>query len=70
MGWYGLFLVSKLKLAFSFRSVDEDRLYSDFELIDRTKKAVHYFLTKYSVDKFLEIKKRLEEYKVKQISRD
>lgn len=43
---------------------------SDFQLIDKSKRAVNYFMNKYSVDKFSEIKKRLEEYRVKQISRD
>ena len=43
---------------------------SDFVLIDKSKKAVNYFLTKYSIAKFPEIKKRLDEYRVKQISRD
>ncbi len=43
---------------------------SDFELIDKSKKAVKYFLNKYQVDEFPEIKKGVEEYKTKQISRD
>ena len=43
---------------------------SDFELIDKSKKAVNYFFSKYSVSNFPEINNRLEEYKTKQISRD
>ncbi len=35
MGWYGIFLVSKLKLAFQLRSIDENRLFSNFDLLDR-----------------------------------
>ena len=34
MGWYGQFLVPKLKLALSLRSKGEDLLYDDFELMD------------------------------------
>ncbi len=43
---------------------------SDFQLIDKSKRAVTYFMNKYSVEKFPIIKKRLEEYRVKQVSRD
>jgi ATP-dependent DNA helicase RecG len=43
---------------------------SDYQLIDKSKHAVNYFLDKYRVNKFPEIKKRLEGYRVKQISRD
>ncbi len=43
---------------------------SDANLISKSKNAAGYFLNKYSVSKFPEIKKRLEEYKTKQISRD
>lgn len=43
---------------------------SDFQLIDKSKRAVNCFLSKYSVDRFQEIKRRLEEYRAKQISRD
>ena len=35
MGWYGQFLVPKLKLAFSLRSKSEDLLHSNFESMDR-----------------------------------
>lgn len=34
MGWYGIFLVKKLKLAFSLRGIDENTLHTDFELFD------------------------------------
>src|SRR3990167_688929 len=34
MGWYGIFLVEKLKLAFSLRGISQDSLFSDFELFD------------------------------------
>ncbi len=43
---------------------------SDYDLIDKSKKAVHYFREKYRVDEYPEIKSRLEEYRVKQVSRD
>lgn len=44
---------------------------SDFDLIAKSKKAVNYFMNKYSdLKKFEEIKNRLKEYRVKQISRD
>jgi len=35
MGWYGIFLVKKLKLAFSLRSISYDSLFSDFDFIER-----------------------------------
>ncbi|MFH0955061.1 MAG: hypothetical protein V1777_03070 [Candidatus Micrarchaeota archaeon] len=35
MGWYGVFLVPKLKLGFYLRSVNEDSLYSSFDSLDR-----------------------------------
>ena len=35
MGWYGIFLVERLKLAFSLRGIDQDPLFSDFDLFDR-----------------------------------
>ena len=41
MGWCGIFLVEKLKLAFSLRRIDQDSLFSDFDLFDR-------FFNKYS----------------------
>jgi hypothetical protein len=34
MGWYGFFLVRKLKLAFSLRRIDEEKLYSDLDSIN------------------------------------
>jgi ATP-dependent DNA helicase RecG len=43
---------------------------SDYQLIEKTKKAVAYFIQKYSVDKFPGLKKRVEEYKIKEITRD
>lgn len=35
MGWYGIFLVPKIKLIFYLRSVDEDRLHSSFDSLER-----------------------------------
>ena len=35
MGWYGIFLVPKLKLAFHLRSVDEAILQSDFDSLEK-----------------------------------
>lgn len=35
MGWYGMFLVPKLKLAFHLRGVSEDGLHSDFDSLER-----------------------------------
>jgi len=35
MGWYGIFLIKKLKLAFSLRGISQDSLFSDFELFDK-----------------------------------
>ena len=43
---------------------------ADYDLIEKSRKAVNYFVSKYQVDKFPEIKRRLEEYRIKQISRD
>ena len=43
---------------------------SDYNLINKAKKAVNYFTDRYQVEKFPEIKRRLEEYRLKQISRD
>ncbi len=43
---------------------------SDFSLIEKTKNAVQYFLKKYKIDDFKEIKRRLEEYKIEQITKD
>lgn len=35
MGWYGIFLVKKLKLAFSLRRINQDSLFSAFDLFDK-----------------------------------
>lgn len=35
MGWYGTFLVPKLKLVFYLKSVDESLLHSSFESLER-----------------------------------
>ncbi len=35
MGWYGIFLVKKIRLAFSLRSMGRDNLYSAFDSLDR-----------------------------------
>lgn len=35
MGWYGIFLVKKLKIACSLRRVDESALFDDFDLLDK-----------------------------------
>ncbi|MDP2665963.1 MAG: hypothetical protein Q8P05_00460 [Candidatus Diapherotrites archaeon] len=35
MGWYGVFLVPKLKLIFSLRSIDENKLHDHFDSLDR-----------------------------------
>ncbi len=43
---------------------------TDYELINKTKKAVEYFVGKYDVKDWGELKKRVDEYKGKQISRD
>lgn len=43
---------------------------SDYQLIEKTKKAVSYFIQRYAVDKFPQLKKRIEEYNIKQITRD
>ncbi|VVA43595.1 ATP-dependent DNA helicase RecG [Candidatus Roizmanbacteria bacterium] len=42
----------------------------DFELINRTKKAVEHFVEKYNIEEWNELNKRIEKYKVKNISRD
>jgi len=42
----------------------------DFELISRAKKAVEYFVGKYEIGDWKELKGRIREYKGKQISRD
>lgn len=43
---------------------------SDFELIDRTKKAIEYFVGKYNLKDWGELKKNIEKYKDGGISRD
>jgi len=43
---------------------------TDFELINRTKKAVGYFVGKYKVEDWGELNKKVEDYKGRQISRD
>ena len=35
MGWYGIFLVEKLRLACSLRGINQESLFSNFELFDR-----------------------------------
>lgn len=35
MGWYGIFLVTKLKLAFNLRSMDEGVLDNHFDSLER-----------------------------------
>jgi hypothetical protein len=35
MGWYGIFIVKKLKLACSLRSVSQDSLFSSFDSLER-----------------------------------
>ncbi|HEX7543011.1 MAG TPA: ATP-dependent DNA helicase RecG [Patescibacteria group bacterium] len=43
---------------------------TDFELINKTKKAVEYFVGKYNVKDWRELKNRVKKYEAKQISRD
>ncbi|MBI5123737.1 ATP-dependent DNA helicase RecG [Candidatus Roizmanbacteria bacterium] len=43
---------------------------TDYELINKTKKAVEYFVGKYDIENWQELKKRLEKYEGKQINRD
>jgi len=43
---------------------------SDYQLIDKSKKAVNYFLANHRLDSFFEIKRRIKEYNIKQITRD
>ena len=43
---------------------------SNFVLIEKTKKAVKYFIDHYNLDAFKNLQQRLEEYKVNQISKD
>ncbi|MEK7495479.1 MAG: ATP-dependent DNA helicase RecG [Patescibacteria group bacterium] len=42
----------------------------DFEMINKTKKAVEYFVGKYKIKDWEELEGRIREYKRKQISRD
>ncbi len=43
---------------------------SDFELISKTKKAVEYFVGKYKMEEWKELKNRIKKYEAKQISKD
>ncbi|KKP52407.1 MAG: helicase protein [Candidatus Roizmanbacteria bacterium GW2011_GWA2_33_33] len=43
---------------------------ADFELISKTKKAVEYFVGKYKIEEWEELKKAVEKYKGEKISRD
>lgn len=43
---------------------------SDFQLINKVYNAVNYFLNRYSLEKFLPLKKRIENYRIKIISQD
>ena len=43
---------------------------SDFKLIEASKKAADYFISTFAIDTYPEIKKRVNEYRVRQISRD
>ncbi len=67
MGWYGIFLVQKLKLAFSLRGISQDSLFSDFKLFDRffnkydkIREDINY-IQWYRFSKIRE--KRMENYK-------
>lgn len=42
----------------------------DFDLIDKTKKAVEYFVKTYRIQEWKELNKRIEKYMIKNISRD
>lgn len=44
--------------------------FTDYQLIKKTKNAVTYFLNHYNLDDFPILKKRLEEYNIRQITRD
>lgn len=44
--------------------------FTDYQLIEKTKRAVNYFLNHYKLDDYPILKKRLEEYNIKQITRD
>lgn len=43
---------------------------TDYELINKTKKAVEYFVGKYKIEDWEELKKAVEKYKWERISRD
>lgn len=43
---------------------------NDYTLIEKTKKAVEYFMRNCPINKYPELEKRLEEYNVKQIAKD
>ncbi|MEK7633875.1 MAG: ATP-dependent DNA helicase RecG [Patescibacteria group bacterium] len=43
---------------------------TDYELINKTKKAVEYFVSKYDINDWDGLNKKVKEYKGKQISRD
>lgn len=44
--------------------------FADYQLIEKTKRAVNYFLKNYIIEDFPNLKKRVEEYNIKQITRD
>jgi ATP-dependent DNA helicase RecG (EC 3.6.1.-) len=44
--------------------------FTDYHLISQTKKAVDYFLNHYHPSQFPSLLKRIEEYQIKQITRD
>ncbi|MDO8741541.1 MAG: hypothetical protein Q7J11_00160, partial [Candidatus Roizmanbacteria bacterium] len=43
---------------------------TDYELINKTKKAVEYFVNKYQINDWGELNRKVEKYKGNQISRD
>mgnify|MGYP001034677326 CR=1 FL=1 len=44
--------------------------FTDYRLITQTKNAVEYFLTHHQLKKFHNLQKRIEEYQIKQITKD
>jgi ATP-dependent DNA helicase RecG len=44
--------------------------FTDYQLITQTKKAVDYFINHYHLSQFPSLLKRIEEYQIKQITRD
>ncbi|MGB9707365.1 MAG: ATP-dependent DNA helicase RecG [Microgenomates group bacterium] len=44
--------------------------FTDYRLIEKTKRAVNYFLNHYNLDDYPLLKKRVEEYNIQQITRD